>query len=501
MSTSFQSVQSNNVSSMTQNQRPQDDINNYMYMFMDCADLVRLYPSDWNSLYISNLPVGIHSAEAVSEIVQTLFCIGKVSRVDIISSPSYKGGVYISAFIHFEYWYKTGNAEHLRNSINQSGKCDIYGYYNQTFGKINYTDTHDRTIYFRFSKNTTPIPEIQPNTIQIVENLAIAVKKINYLEEKIAKMQEQLTDVICNQIQSQKPTYDPEMGEPEYYREYDCDNDYNWDQSAFRADQQEDYQPEYEWKPENELQQEDALQQEEYYSNDQETGSDQDEEIQQKECIHSRKIIHDFNNFMRMDNPDKSKKYIWKTEQNQEPSSKKLQSLCQQPSEDQHGKDEQLYTDQTVVECFTSEQKDPIFECEKCKRIDQLQYTGSMPFPNSIQENGLGWASYHHDRPMNVCEFCATCQYHEWSEFCVNAFIELPENENHDNLCDVCEETKQSMKDEDYAFVHNHGGYVDACISGYARNLAKYVNVVSGIMVCEDCPLPKNGFIKNIRKK
>ena len=131
-----------------------------------------------------------------------------------------------------------------------------------------------------------------------------------------------------------------------------------------------------------------------------------------------------------------------------------------------------------------------------------------MPFPNSIQETGSGWASYH-DRPMNVCEFCATCQYHEWTEFCANAFIELPENETH-YLCDVCEETKQSMNDmndmndDDYAFVHSHGGYVNACIYGYTnqnRNLAKYVNEVSGIMVCEDCSLPKNGFIKKICKR
>jgi hypothetical protein len=471
---SNQSVQSNNVSSMTQKPRPQDDIKNYMYMFMDCAELPRLYPSDWNSLYISNLPAGIHSVETVTEIVQYLFCIGKVSRVDIISTSSYKGGVYMSAFIHFEYWYNTENVEHVRNSINQSGNCDIYGYYNQTYGRNNYTDTDGRIIYFRFAKNTKPIPEIQPNTSQIVEKLAIAVKKIDQLEQKIAKLQEQMADVICNQIQSQESSYDPEMGDPEYYREHDCDNDYNWDQVAFRADQQEEYQEEYEWQ-DDELQKEDELQQE-----DQEADSDQEEEIQQKELQYNRNYIRDFNNFMRIDNPDKSKKYIWK-DSNQ---------TVQKPS------DEPLQQ--------SGEQNDPVFECEKCQRIDQPKYTGPMPFPNSIQlekdNHGSHWASYH-DRPMNVCEFCATCQYYEWTKFCANAFIELPENETH-NLCHVCEEeATRYMNDEDYAFVHNHGGYVDACISGYAPKQAKYVNLVTNTMVCEDCPLPGNGFIKKIRKR
>ena len=492
MSNSNQSVQSNNVSSMTQKPRPQDELKNYMFMFMDCAELPRLYPSEWNSLYISNLPAGIHSVEAITEIAQSLFCIGKVSRVDIISTPSYKGGVYMSAFIHFEYWYKTSNAEHIRNSINRSGKCDVYGYYNQTYGRNNYTDTDGRIIYFRFAKNTTPIPEIHPNTVQLVENLAIAVKRIDQLEQKLAKMQEQLADVICIQIQSQEP-YDPEMGDPEYYREHDCDNDYHWDQVAFRADQQFDAKQPAEY-----------MQQKEFVSN-----SNQPE------------YLGDLDDF------DSDQK------------------VTMQPTGDRIGEDGQLYyTDQTVVDYFTSEQEknkvqepvidmaneqsesitmdkfmdkimdefrdeseqnDQEFVCEKCERIDQPQYTGQMPFPNSIQETGSGWASYH-DRPMNVCEFCATCQYDEWTEFCANAFIELPENETH-YLCDVCEETKQSMNDmndDDYAFVHSHGGYVNACIYGYTnqnRNLAKYVNEVTGIMVCEDCPLPGNGFIKKIRKR
>ena len=49
---------------MTQKPRPQDELKNYMFMFMDCAELPRLYPSEWNSLYISNLPAGIRQGKS-----------------------------------------------------------------------------------------------------------------------------------------------------------------------------------------------------------------------------------------------------------------------------------------------------------------------------------------------------------------------------------------------------------------------------------------------------
>ena len=171
--------------------RPEFDRQNYMnYMEKHPHEVDaegKFMLPDINSLYISNVPREFCSEEKLKDLIQDVFCIGSVKRVDIVCKKMDNGQIRHIAFIHFHYWTLNENTNWIRESIRSNQKCDIYGFFDKHNRPNCFKDSYQKNIYIRFTNNHSPIPETELNVHQLADLLTQAEKTILAQEATIAE--------------------------------------------------------------------------------------------------------------------------------------------------------------------------------------------------------------------------------------------------------------------------------------------------------------------------
>jgi hypothetical protein len=120
--------------------------------------------------------------------------IGKVSRVDFITKESKHDPTALSAFIHFENWYETG--ETLRETLDAVGEYKLQGYFDGRHGH-NFKSLKNPYMkrFMTIKINKTPIQEVTEvpkNMHQIVNNYGLMEKLIEEQKQKIEELEKEL---------------------------------------------------------------------------------------------------------------------------------------------------------------------------------------------------------------------------------------------------------------------------------------------------------------------
>ena len=142
-------------------------------------DLITYTPNNWNSLFIPSLPSVFIDEDLLIYVIEEIFYIGEVKRVDIVKKENSDNR--LMAFIHMNYWYKNNSVDTFRLKIQSEGHVDVYGFINNSNLEIKYCDFISNLkdgLFIRFMINKTPIKDTELNIHQIADLLEKADKKI-----------------------------------------------------------------------------------------------------------------------------------------------------------------------------------------------------------------------------------------------------------------------------------------------------------------------------------
>jgi len=163
--------------------------------------ILDLSPNSWTSLYVPFIPkdlaldgVPMISEEPMKKYFENQLQLGKVSRVDFITKESKHDPSALSAFIHFENWYESG--ESLRQVLDELGEYKLIGYYDGRYGHDFKSSKNQNMKRFMTVKiNKTPIQEVAEvpkNMHQIVNNYGLMEKLIEEQKQKIEELEKEL---------------------------------------------------------------------------------------------------------------------------------------------------------------------------------------------------------------------------------------------------------------------------------------------------------------------
>ena len=154
----------------------------------------------WKSLYIPFLPKDmlLNGEQLFDEAsMKTYFeekvKLGKVSRVDYVSKTQPNGTTKLSAFVHFEYWFKS--AVEFINYITQNQEVKFSGYSSNTWNSITSSSNRNVTRFFCVRINKTPIPEVKAPELNIHQLIASNQFMEKLIEEQKAKMEEMEAEI------------------------------------------------------------------------------------------------------------------------------------------------------------------------------------------------------------------------------------------------------------------------------------------------------------------
>lgn len=159
---------------------------------------------DWNSIFIPSVHHTFMNETTLRHLIEDVFCIGMVRRIDYIDKPEEHKRM---AFVHFEYWHNNDNAIFLRKVIEEMETVDIYGCMDNHNGfydlaqLIHYYPYDDSRPYFiRFMMNKTPIVETELNIHQLAD--------ITMRLENIIKEQTDTIEKLTKLVETQKNNID-----------------------------------------------------------------------------------------------------------------------------------------------------------------------------------------------------------------------------------------------------------------------------------------------------
>lgn len=153
-------------------------------------------PTDWNSLFIPSLPPIFVDEDILTWLIQEVFVLGSVKRVDIIKKENVNNR--LMAFIHFNYWFKNSSTILFREKLENDGSIDIFGYVNFHKSATSYTTLLGNNVkkdtFLRFLINKTPIKDTELNIHQLADLLEKADDKITEQDLLIKKLKKELLD-------------------------------------------------------------------------------------------------------------------------------------------------------------------------------------------------------------------------------------------------------------------------------------------------------------------
>lgn len=152
-------------------------------------------PTNWNSLFIPSLPPQLVDDELLSYIIEEIFLLGQVKRVDIIKKENSNNR--LMAFIHFDFWYKNNSVDTFREKIENEGQVNVYGFINKDKIETNYSDfisNIKKGVFIRFMINNNPIKDTELNIHQIADLLEKADKKITEQDLMIENLTKELEE-------------------------------------------------------------------------------------------------------------------------------------------------------------------------------------------------------------------------------------------------------------------------------------------------------------------
>lgn len=158
-------------------------------------DLITYTPNNWNSLFIPSLPSVFIDEDLLIYVIEEIFYIGEVKRVDIVKKENSDNR--LMAFIHMNYWYKNNSVDTFRLKIQSEGHVDVYGFINNSNLEIKYCDFISNLkdgLFIRFMINKTPIKDTELNIHQIADLLEKADKKITEQDLLIEQLMIELED-------------------------------------------------------------------------------------------------------------------------------------------------------------------------------------------------------------------------------------------------------------------------------------------------------------------
>lgn len=171
--------------------------NKFYFPFIDLSNeqLVEYTPDNWNSLFIPALPPGFVDEDLLIYVIEEIFIIGNVKRVDIIKKENSNNRHM--AFIHFDYWYKNNSIDIFREKLEKDGQIDVFGFINKNNLFTDYCDfisCMKKGLFIRFMINKTPIKDTELNIHQIADLLEKADKKITEQDLLIEKLKRDLQE-------------------------------------------------------------------------------------------------------------------------------------------------------------------------------------------------------------------------------------------------------------------------------------------------------------------
>ena len=153
-------------------------------------------PTDWNSLFIPSLPPIFVDEDILTWLIQEVFVIGSVKRVDIIKKENVNNR--LMAFIHFNYWFKNSSTILFREKLENDGSIDIFGYVDFHKSATSYITLLGNNVkkdtFLRFLINKTPIKDTELNIHQLADLLEQADEKITEQDLLIKKLKRELND-------------------------------------------------------------------------------------------------------------------------------------------------------------------------------------------------------------------------------------------------------------------------------------------------------------------
>lgn len=153
-------------------------------------------PTQWNSIFIPSLPSAFVDEDILIYLIQEVFRLGSVKRVDIIKKENATNR--LMAFVHFNHWFNCPSTHIFREKMEKDGLVDIFGYLDENRDRIGYNVLLDAKIkkdtFLRFMINKTPIKETELNIHQLADCLEKAEHKINDKESMIQQLQLELLE-------------------------------------------------------------------------------------------------------------------------------------------------------------------------------------------------------------------------------------------------------------------------------------------------------------------
>ena len=153
-------------------------------------------PTTLNSIFIPSLPPAFVDEHILTYLVQEVFKIGSVKRVDIIKKDNVPNR--LMAFIHFNCWYDFQSTHLFREMLLKDGQVDMYGYIDKNHHYVNYNTLLSANIkkdtFLRFMINKTPIKDTELNIHQLADLLEKADEKITSQDSLIKNLQLELME-------------------------------------------------------------------------------------------------------------------------------------------------------------------------------------------------------------------------------------------------------------------------------------------------------------------
>lgn len=194
-------------------------------------------PENWNSLFIPSLPPGFVNEELLFELIQEIFCIGSVKRVDIIKKNNSNNR--LMAFIHFNNWNNSPGTRIFRDKIEKEGFIDVYGYTNEMNQYNDYSSfisNIKKDLFIRFLINKMPIKDTELNIHQLADMLEKANTKIIDQQTMIDNLTKELETLKLKLKQNEINSFEndeansfiklekPKLIRNLYYTDEDIDN-------------------------------------------------------------------------------------------------------------------------------------------------------------------------------------------------------------------------------------------------------------------------------------
>jgi hypothetical protein len=200
--------------------------------------------NSWKSIYIPNIPSGLHTfsecgtivepftEERLKYMIEEYAYLGKVSRIDFVEK---EGGVR-SAFVHIEDWNQHQIVDLFRQVLNTEGAAKFCGMEgingiksNRVFGIFRNGIRRDFHLIFRI--NHTPIPAADGtlNIHQLAAANEFLENKVKELENKVKELENRVKDLEDDKkfgLDEWETPHDPDL--PETTPTYVSPRDY-WD--------------------------------------------------------------------------------------------------------------------------------------------------------------------------------------------------------------------------------------------------------------------------------